>query len=70
MHSLLGFMFCLNLYNEYFAISVIYHDIYSVIQGVPEKSTRQIVIDNFEHWTATTKIENDFESIKLTSKHF
>ena len=37
------------------------------LQGVPEKSTHQIVIDNFEHWTARTKLENDSESIKLTS---
>ena len=37
------------------------------IQGVPEKSTRQIVID-FEHLTARTDIGNDSESKKLTSK--
>ena len=42
---------------------------YRQLQGVPENSTRQIVFDNFEDWTARAKIENDSKIIKLTSKY-
>ena len=37
---------------------------FSIPMGMSEKSTRQIVIDNFEYWTASTKIEMILEASK------
>ena len=43
--------------------------IYIYIQGGRQKSTPQIVSDNFEQWTARIKIENDLQSRRLRLKH-
>ena len=40
----------------------------SYIQGVLQKNS-QIVIDNFQQWTARIKIKNDKESTALNLNH-